>query len=172
MEAERSPFNVSKVEVFVVIGAIIFTGLGLHFSLWNAYPVGSNPDIPLDNWTNIRLSVGRQILFDTWVVPISIILALSSIFLVRGITNQRFQFFSRINHFALAWPILFFPLATFLDFYSLYCFPFGLVPPALSLLESSKSQRWLGSLFVVIWNVICFIIAVYYLGHKDYYFGD
>lgn len=172
METGRSPLSVNKVEVLVAIGAIIFTGLGLHFALWNAYPVGSNPDFPLDSWTNNRLSVGRPILFNTWVVPISIILSLSSIFLVRGIANQRFQFFSRINHFALAWPLLLFPLATYLDFYSLYCFPFGLVLPVLSLFESSKSRKWLGSLFVIIWNVICFVIVGYYLVHNDYYFGD
>ena len=170
MEAQRSPFIIYKAELLVAISTFIVTGFGLHNALWNSYPVGYFVTLhpPLVNF----IIVGREEIFRAWVLPISIILTLSSIFLVRGIANQQIQHFSRLNHFALAWPLVLFPSVTYLHPFGLCCFPFGLVLSFLSLVESNKSRKWWGSLLAIVWNVVCVIIAGYYFGHLDYIFGD
>ena len=170
MEAQRSPVSINIVELLVVVGIIIATRFSLHAALWNSYPVGYDVilRLPLSDF----IKTGREEIFRTWTSPISIILALSSVFLVRGIANQQIQHFSRLNHFALAWPLVLFSSVTYLDFFGLYCFPIGLVLAFLSFIESIKSRKWWGSTFAVVWNTACVIVAGYYFGHLDYVFGD
>jgi len=170
MEAQRSPFSINKVELLVAIGIVIAIGFGLRVALWNSYPVGYDfiLRLPLSDF----IKTGREEIFRIWVLPISIILALSSIFLVRGMTNQNIQYFSRLSHFALASPLILFSSITFLYFIGLCCFPFGLTLSFLSLVESNGSQKRRGSLFAILWNIVCVTIAWYYFEHLDYIFGD
>ena len=168
MEAEHSPFSINIIELLVAIGTTIITWFGLHASISSYWPVGLNLETPLPEWVIDK----RETLFHEWAIPITLLLATSSIFFVRGIGNERIQYFSRFNHFALAWPLLLFPLVTYLSIFSLLCFPIGLMLPVLSLAEPIKSRRWWGWMFTTIWLVSCTIIAWYYFGRIDYLFGD
>ena len=118
MEVERSPFSINKVELLTAIITIIITWFGLHASISSFWPVGLDLSMPLPD----RFIGYRKELFDTWVIPIAVILAISSIFLVRGIRNQRVRYFSRLSHFVLAWPLILFPSITLLGFFGLFCF--------------------------------------------------
>ena len=170
MEKQRSAFSINIVELLIAVGFIILVRISLHAALWSSYPVGYDLilRLPLSDF----IKTGREEIFRTWVLPISIIIALSSIFLVRGIANQDIQSFSRLSHFALASPLLVFSSITYLYFIGLYCLPIGLVLSFLSIVESIKSQKWWGSILAVVWNVACVIVAGYYFGHIDYVFGD
>ena len=168
MNTQRSPFSISKIELLVALAVIVATWFGLHADLWNSYPVGYPTNLPSPSW----LLSAREKLFNTWIIPISIILALSSVFLVRGIGNQNIRHFSRLSHFALAWPLILFPLVNILYFFIGFCFPFGLILPAFSLFESFRSRKWWGRIFAIVWNIFCIIVAGYYFGHIDYIFGD
>jgi len=168
MEAERSPFSINLVEVLVAIVTAIIIWFGLHASIFSFWPVGFDPNLPLPDWV-----VGkRAILFSEWAIPIIIVLTLSSIFLVHGIQNQNIKYFSRLDHFVLAWPLVLFPSITILYTFSLFCFPIGLMLSLISIIDLFQSRKYLGSAFVIIWIVGCTILAGYYFGRIDYLFGD
>jgi len=170
METQRSPFSINKLELLVAIGMAIVTRFSFRMILWSYVPVG------YDFITRLPLSdsviSGREEIYKMWVWPISIILAISSIFFVRGIVNSNVQHFSRLSHFALAWPLLLFPGVIYLYFFGLYCFPIGLVLSFLSIVESIKSRKWWGSVLAVVWNIVCVIVASNYFEHIEYIFGD
>jgi len=170
METQRSPFSINIVELLIAVGCIILVRIGLHAALWSFYPVGY--DLILRLPFSDFVKIGREEIFRVWVLPISIIMALSSIFLVRGITKQNIQFFSRLSHFALASPLLVFSSITYLYFMGLFCLPAGLILSLLAIVESSKSRKWCGSILAVVWNIACIIVAGYYFQHIDYVFGD
>ena len=171
MEAERSPFSINMIELLVAIATAIVTWFGLRAILWSYLPVGYDLilRLPLSDF----VVNGREEIFKTWILPILIILAISSIFFVRGIVNSNFRYFSRLSHFALAWPLLLYPAITYLYVFGLCCFPFGLILSFVPMVESIKSERkWWGGVFAVVWNVACLVVAGYYFRHLDYIFGD
>jgi hypothetical protein len=168
MEAERSPFSINMVELLVAIGTTIITWFVLRASISSFWPADFDLSMPLPD----RYIAYRKELFDTWVIPIAVILAISSIFLVRGIRNQRVRYFSRLSHFVLAWPLMLFPSITLLGFFGLFCFLFGLIIPVPLFLESFQSRRWWGSIFAIVWIVGCGIVAMNYFNNIDYLFGD
>jgi hypothetical protein len=168
MKEKRSLFSLNKLEIFVATITIVVTWVGLHAVISSFGPVGFPLEVPLPS----EVVRKRELFFNTWVAPIAFILAFSSIFLVRGIQNQNIQGFSRFSYFVSAWPLVLFPSVTVLYFFSLYCFPFGLILPVLSIFESFRSRRWRGGVFAIVWIVCCTIIAWYYFERIDYLFGD
>ena len=170
METQRSPFSTNKIELLVAIGTLVVTRISFRVALWSYLPVGYDliNRFPLSGF----VITGREEIFKTWVWPIAIILSISSVFFVRGILNSNVRQFSRVSHFALAWPLLLFSAVTYLYFYGLCCLPFGLVLSILSIVESIKSKKWWGSILSFVWNIICLVLAGYYFGHLDYIFGD
>jgi len=170
MDTQRSPFDTNIVELLVAITTAFATWFGLHAILWSGQPwpgdYAANDSLP--NW----FLDGRVELFNNYVVPISIILALSALFLVRGIENQNIRYFSRSSHFALAWPLVLFALVTIFSFLSLYCFPVGLILSFISVGKSVKSGTWLGSVLAIAWNIVCIIVAFGYFASMWDLFGD
>lgn len=168
MEEQRSPFGINKIELFVAISTIVGAWFGLHASISSFWPAYLNLETPLPDWVVDM----RETLAQEWAIPITVILALSSIFLVRGTQNQNIKYFSRVSHFVLAWPLILFPSITLLYIFGLLCFPIGLTPPIFSIAESFRSRKWWESVFVTVWVVGCTVVAGYYFGRIDYLFGD
>ncbi len=105
---DRPPLTLSFLEISFAVLVGLVTLLYLRTSLWGQQPYPWNYPSPdaIPTWfTN-----GRDELFGTFALPITAIMALSAISLLRAIRND-VRGFSRLGHIAMASPLLSLPFA-------------------------------------------------------------
>jgi len=172
LDNQRSPFSLSKMEILAAALAAILTWFGLRFILYYTLPFPCNEPSPPDctyngSWANL----GHP-LFSSFALPMMFILSASAIFLVRGIRKD-VCYFSSIGHYALAWPLISFPLLNILSFFSLYCLPIGIGLAFIAAIKSIVTRRNWGDLIALPLSVAWFWFAfVYFDSHWWMAYGD
>jgi len=176
LETRRSPFSLNVLELIVAIVAGNGTWFALHYVLWDTPPWPYRWDYFENEALPLWFIEARQELFGTFAIPMSIIIAVSAIFLVRAIGKQDFQHFTRICNFAMSWPIFSLIFLNTLSFLSLYCLPIGLVLAIMALEPSRKNNATrdgkLGVITAVIWNIVWVFLGGSYFGGWWTAFGD
>ncbi len=148
MGNKRSPFSLNTIELAIALGAGITTWFGLRdFLFW--------------------FTEGRQELFRLFAIPMAITMAISAIFLLRGVRNQETTHFTRLSNIAIAWPIFSFITMSILSPLGLQCLPIGLILACIEFAASYKSEFKWGGVAAIAWNVTWLFIVGYY-GYYGY----
>jgi hypothetical protein len=172
MENKRSPFSLNIVELAFALGAGITTWFGLRYFLWITppwpYDWSMYDSEPLPAW----FTQGRQELFNLFVIPMVFIMAISAMFLLRGILNKEIKFFTRLSNIAIAWPIFSFITIHIISFLCFYPAPIGLILAFVELGVSYESEYKWGAMAAVVWNFAWLLIGGYYFGQWEQLYGD
>jgi hypothetical protein len=159
---EQSLFSLNALELgFAVLGGIatwFWLSNTLHSTL--PFPCDSSVNgISIEcGWTKEQAweALGRP-LFSTYVIPLVLFLAISSIFLVRSIRKE-VRHFSTIANLAFSYPIFSFLGFFILSVFSLPCLPIGLVLAIIAAINSGKTKNykmdWISLPFNLAWLVI------------------
>lgn len=168
---KRSPFTLDAYESGIAIIACVATSLILYFILKNERPFGYE-NISMD-WSK----TGGSAFFSLYVVPLALVLAISSVSLLRAIRHEEIRYLSRLINIAIALPPLpsFLPLNT-LSFFSLYFLCFGFLFSVVVIFVSVQGTNDLdkikGNWFALLWNIVWVVFAYSYFDLWWAYFGD
>jgi hypothetical protein len=143
MNDKRSPLI---IRIYELVAASMAGGLAwfwLRQIIWGFRPwgwvEGYSPG-PLPEWF---IHDRDEILILAW--PIAIIVAVSTIFLMRALDEQNICHFSRLGHSALAWPVInFLPLSIWGPF-STVCLPIGFILALVAAILSLVKKENFGS---------------------------
>jgi hypothetical protein len=155
----RSPFSLSRLEIIVALAVGVITWLGLRYILYKTLPWNcmTAPEFPCNvtydqSWDLYGLNI-----FSSYSIPMAAISSISSIFFIRCIRGD-VQHFSRLGNFALAWPMICFPLINLLDVFSQCIIPIGLgLGLAASIMSISRKRNW-GNLISI---PLCIVWVIY-----------
>jgi hypothetical protein len=139
MKSDRSPFTLTIPELSLALIVGVLASIVLHHSLWTGEPwsINGNYSGPFPDWF-ISL---RHDLFWTSVWPMSIFMALSTIFLLRAFQGN-IRYFSKPGHFILAWPLIDFLPLSYGGPFSIYCgVPFIILILSLTVATMSLVKR-------------------------------
>ena len=169
MKKKRSPISLNTLELTIGIGAGIATWFSLRYFLWSNSPFSYHEGEPLPLW----FTDGRQELFDLTVIPMVAIMAISAIFLLRGIQNQDIKFSTRMSNLAIAYPLFGFVTVNTLGFFSLYCLPIGFIFAFVSYGDFIRrtESKWEG-IAAIAWNVIWISVSFLYFNQLETLYGD
>ena len=159
---ERSPFWLNVFELGVAVAVGVATWFALSKSLHSTlpFPCGSSVnDVSIDcGWTEKQAweTLGYP-LFSTYVIPLVLFLAISSVFLVRSL-RKTVGHFSTMGKLALSFPIFAFLSFSLLSVFSLPCLPLGLALSIVATINSVKTKNykwdWVSLPFNLTWLVI------------------
>jgi hypothetical protein len=110
-------------------------------------------------------------LFSSFALPMTVIVSTSAIFLIRGIRKD-VCYFSPIGHYALAWPLVSFPLLNILSFFSLYCLPIGIGLAFIAVIKVIVTRRNWGDLIALPLSLAWLLFAAHYFGQWWNAYGD
>jgi hypothetical protein len=159
---ERSPFLLSMFElgILCLVGTATWFGLRnfLHSTL--PFPCGSSVNgVSIGcGWTEQQAweTLGNP-LFSTYAIPLGLLTAISSIFLIRSV-RMDVHHFSIIGNLAFSFPIFAFLGFFFLSVFSLPCMPVGLALSIMAVIISGKAKSakwdWISLPFNLVWLVI------------------
>jgi len=157
-----------------LVGMATWFGLSSYLQSALPFPCGNSiGDIPIDcGWTGEQAwnTLGRP-LFLNYAAPLSISLALATVFLIRSI-KQDVLHFSRMGNFALSWPLFSFLGMHFFYVFGLCLLPIGLALAILATIDSEDEKRnkldWISFPLSLAWIVIS---GIYFRGLWSAY-GD
>ena len=159
----RSLFTFTVVEIVSAILVSLVTLFGLNKYLQSILPFpcgGSVGNISIDcGWTREQAwnTLGRP-LFETFAIPLTLSLALATVFLIRSIRHDVLHF-SRMGNFALSWPLFSFLGLHYFYVFGLCILPIGLVVAILATIHSGEERNnkldWISLLLCLVWIVIC-----------------
>ena len=171
-----SVFRLSTLEILIATLTGIATWIGFRSVLRKTlpYPCGFSINgelIPCrwtyeESWAELGYS-----LFSSFSVPMVIILAAAAVFLLRAIRKDE-RYFSTLGNWALAWPLISFPLATLFSFFSLYCLPIGMGIAFIGGLRSLNTKRNSGDWIALVLSVAWFLLLFIYMDQAWNRYGD
>jgi hypothetical protein len=137
MHNQRSPLTLSALQVLMAVLVFILTQLGLHYGLESVIPYFTDVVERGDPWAVDWMVNKRQEIYSAFALPLGVGLLIPAVSLVRGIRGD-VRHFSRLGHFALAWPLV----MSVLLWHQLLMFficPFLLLSLIVAFLASSRS---------------------------------
>jgi hypothetical protein len=172
----HSPFSVNASEIVFAIAVVLVTIFGLWSFLHTALPYSCGltvDDVLMPcGWTKEEAwqLLGLP-LFSKYVVPFVLLNAVAAVFLLRVIRKDR-RGFSLLGSLALAWPMFCLLGIHFLGYFSIYCFPigliFGVIATFIPLSGQGKKLDWISLPINLLSMVSCFM----YLAELLELYGD
>jgi hypothetical protein len=130
---------------------------------WNEY---GKPNEPYPDWF-----LGTRERFLRSILPMVGVMAISTIFLIRGFSGN-IQFFSRLGNFVLAWPLVDFLPLSLLGLLSIYCLPIGFILALIpSVICFIKKENY-GDLIAIPLSIVWILVAMDYSIHLESLTGD
>ena len=160
-----TPLTLNIQEVLAVIIVLVIAELGFYYGLQSTSPYFPDAMEHDDPWMVDK----RQELFLAFALPLGMALFAPAVSLVRGIRQEDIRHFSRLGHFASAWPLLvsvmlWHELLIFLGCGLILIFLLvGLVAAIVVALRALLLKRNLGDLLALPLNVAWIAFCLSYL---------
>ncbi len=174
--SQRLPLTLNRIETLAAVLASVATWFGFRHLLqtYLPYPCGMavNDIVVPCRWTyeNSWNSLGRPI-FIVFVLPLIAFLSISAIALIR-IVRKDVGYFSTFGLFALAWPLVSFPLLHVLYPLFCYCLPAGAIAAGVKAIDPDATKRKPGDWIAVVFNVVWSLFVIIYFGQLLNTYGD
>ena len=156
----RSPLSLDIIEALSSLIGGAGAWFWLRYNIWNAQPWNwweyNTPGEPYPSWF---ISHREHLLTLTW--PMTIAMAIATIFLARGIRGN-IRHFSRLGHIILAWSLIDFLLLMITGSFGIWCLPIQFILALVIAFTPTKGQRHLGDLIAIPFSIGWTILGYWY----------